>query len=317
MKFYNQNYFYYQNYDIIYEQFLTSNMQAVILGSELPVKKCRFCNKENAEYDENRKQKVTFKKNSHVIPEALGNKKLFMNYECDLCNAEFGDGIENQFGNWSKPMRTLYRLKGKKGVPTFKNNSKSNSGRIEYKEEKLISTNSEDDLVHTFDETQKKITYHLKRDTYIPRDVLKTFVKMGVSLIPDNELTPFEPLIKWIKGDETIDFTISINHTFRPGVYPNDFIFLTVLRRKKIINHVPYAVFILSYGNDIFQLPLTAVDYDQKLNGCDIDFPFFFLPNNTDFDPLFERLNLNNTCAVKNEQVLVDIEFSEVNKITI
>lgn len=303
--------FYEQNYDIIYQQFITSTMKSVTLSSDLPVKKCRFCGKENGAYvdvvTDGKKEKVevTFRKTSHVIPESLGNKKLFMDYECDLCNAKFGCGIEDQFGNWSMPMRTLVRIRGKKGVPTLKKNLKDNGWRLEYTEGKLVVTTYEEDPVFEIDEENKNITLYLKRDTYVPRDVLKAFIKMGLSLIPDSELLPFKPLISWIKGDENLNPFIKINYTFRPGAFPNDLIVLIVMRRKVIVDHVPYAFFILSYGNEVFQIPLPVYNYDKKVSE-NIVIPYFPSSTFKELDvcgikPRYSNLDLNDICQVKNE----------------
>jgi len=49
----------------------------------------------------------------------LVNKSLFTAYECDMCNDDFGKGIEQDLGNWSKPKRTMARIRGKSGVPTL------------------------------------------------------------------------------------------------------------------------------------------------------------------------------------------------------
>lgn len=312
MKFYSDNIFFYENYDTIYLQAITSKTKNIILGKEMLIRKCRFCNKEDGEYDDVRGQKVTFKKLSHVIPELLGNKKLFMKYECDLCNEEFGKGIENQFGNWSKPMRTMYRIKGKRGVPAFKHNSKESSSRIDYIEiENRLRIN---DFVMDVSEEDRTVTFCLKRDTYVPRDVLKAFVKIGVSLIPESELQPFKPLIEWIKGDQSIDLEMRINHTFRPGNFRRDFIFISILRRKENIDHVSYAILILAYGNDVFQIPLPALDYDQKLNGLDIDFPFFKFPDdiNIRVDSRYEQLDLNGVDEIKNEKISLTFKFDQI-----
>ena len=83
----------------------------VVLG-EASSRTCRFCGKSEPE--------VTFKLEAHAIPEGLGNKSIFSNYECDPCNQAFGRGIENDLGNWSKPMRTFSRIRGKNSVPTLK-----------------------------------------------------------------------------------------------------------------------------------------------------------------------------------------------------
>jgi len=47
---------------------------------------CRFCKK--------KKPDVKFKKEAHAISEALGNKKLILNEECDSCNEFFDENIE-------------------------------------------------------------------------------------------------------------------------------------------------------------------------------------------------------------------------------
>jgi len=47
---------------------------------------CRFCGKNDKE--------VPFKEDAHIFPEAIGNKALASNYECDNCNGFFGETIE-------------------------------------------------------------------------------------------------------------------------------------------------------------------------------------------------------------------------------
>jgi len=53
---------------------------------------CRFCSN-----GMNTKDKVTFKLKAHAISEALGNKLIVLNEECDTCNAKFGITIEKDF----------------------------------------------------------------------------------------------------------------------------------------------------------------------------------------------------------------------------
>ncbi|WP_279476738.1 hypothetical protein [Aeromonas veronii] len=57
-----------------------------------------------------------FIKKAHAVPELLGNKFLFSKNECDLCNAIFSK-IERDFSFFIGIDRTLYSMKGKKGVP--------------------------------------------------------------------------------------------------------------------------------------------------------------------------------------------------------
>ncbi len=66
---------------------------------------CRFCNE--------KKPKVTFKKEAHAISEALGNKKLILNEECDDCNEFFDENIERDFINYHNLARTMFGIKNK------------------------------------------------------------------------------------------------------------------------------------------------------------------------------------------------------------
>src|SRR5271156_6826188 len=85
--------------------------EKIFLGDK-EKRKCRFCGETTP--------KVSFRKQAHALPECIGNKSLFTYYECDTCNKGFGDGCENDFGNWSLPMRTMSRICGGNGIPTIK-----------------------------------------------------------------------------------------------------------------------------------------------------------------------------------------------------
>jgi HNH endonuclease len=103
--------FYKSYYEVTGSWSLRRGKREVALGSA-EVRYCRFCGR--------RPPLASFSQVAHAVPEALGNGTLFSNYECDSCNQVFGRGIENDFGNWSKPMRTIARVRGKSGVPTLK-----------------------------------------------------------------------------------------------------------------------------------------------------------------------------------------------------
>src|SRR5690554_6638537 len=59
------------------------------------------------------KDKVTFKKKSHLLPEALGNKKYFSNEECDACNERFGEEYEDPLAVMLNFQRTFLGVRGK------------------------------------------------------------------------------------------------------------------------------------------------------------------------------------------------------------
>ena len=88
--------FYAAFYELIGSWALQPGKKEPVLG-KTGIQSCRFCGGSSPE--------VSFQQEAHAIPEALGNKTLFTSYECDNCNQKFGRGIENDLGNWSKPMR--------------------------------------------------------------------------------------------------------------------------------------------------------------------------------------------------------------------
>ena len=77
---------------------------------------CRFCGKSIVDG-------ATFNHKSHAISEALGNKTLFCNEECDSCNKRLAP-IEDNLSAYLEIRRSLCGITGKKGT-TGKNNVKT------------------------------------------------------------------------------------------------------------------------------------------------------------------------------------------------
>jgi HNH endonuclease len=165
----------------------------VVLG-ETANRVCRFCGKTSPA--------VTFKPEAHAIPELLGNKSITATYECDACNQFFGSGIENDLGNWSKPLRSFARIRGKSGVPTLKKGGPNPGWRIEYEETGFKVTSYENEPLFEIDEANKKITFELKRDSYTPVAVLKALVKIGLTLMPETEIGNFVHSLAWIQNPD-------------------------------------------------------------------------------------------------------------------
>lgn len=249
--------FYDQHYDIIVRHFLKPQKKEAPLEAQQD-QACRFCGKRSPD--------VSFKLEAHAIPEALGNKTLFSAYECDACNELFGHGIENDLGNWSKPARTLTRIRGKKGVPTLKKGS-SGGWRIQAGPVGLEITAYEDDPIVTVDEAAKKVTFRLRRDPYTPVAVLKAFAKIGLTILPEEEIRHFGHALQWIRETDhaKLRWKFPIFYTFQPGPLPNDLLVAFILRRKPDAENVPYAFLVLSYGNEVFQIMIPTPERDRAL----------------------------------------------------
>jgi hypothetical protein len=258
--------FYEARYEVL-NRWLLRPGDKVVLGDKKN-RKCRFCGKQAPE--------VTFRKVAHAIPEALGNKSIETTYECDTCNEGFGSSIENDLGNWSKPMRTFARIRGKSGVPTLKRGGDT-GWRIEYDATGFKISAYEDDPIFVLDEANRRIKFELKRDPHTPVAVLKAFMKIGLTLLPDDEFQNFQEVTAWVRSrDHSIPFLdrSPVIYTFQPGPMPNDLISVFMLRRKQGITDVPYMFLVLGYGNEVFQVMLPSRQHDgEHVNTSLLPFP--------------------------------------------
>ena len=167
-------------------------------------------------------------------------------------------------------MRTFARIRGKSGVPTLKKGSDAPGWRIEYGDGGFNITSYEDDPLYEVDEAKKTITFKLKRDAYTPVAVLKAFMKIGLTMLPDKEIENFPHLMAWVREtDHSRRFAeqCPIIYSFQPGPMPNDLIAAFILRRKPEATGCAYAYLVLGYGNEVFQVQLPSLKHDATMNG--------------------------------------------------
>jgi hypothetical protein len=263
LRFYDRNY-------VAIRQWILQPGHKVILQSSQPGV-CRFCRLSTPE--------VTFKTEAHALPECTGNKSLITKYECDNCNHFFGAGIENDFGAWTKAQRTVSGVKGKKGVPTLKQESPDRQWRFEHDATGLKLTHDKGDPIAVVDETAKQITLTVPCDPYTPIAVLKAFTKMALSLLPDEEIPNFQEALAWSrnanhKADPVKPFAFPVLYTFVPGNNPVETAAL-LLRRRSDDLPVPYLTFVLSYGNEMFQTIIPCPEHDAAIGGQKIALLYF------------------------------------------
>ena len=262
--------FYEASYDWLGGSFLTPDQRATLGDRENRV--CRFCGLSEP--------KVSFRTKAHAIPEFLGNKSLLTNYECDSCNQHFGTSIENDLASWTKPSRTLARIRGKRGIPAIKKVGAAEGWRIEY-DSGIRVTQYENDPIAEVDEEQKCITFKLKRDPYTPVAVLKAFVRIGLTVLPQSEVSRFRDTIEWIRcQDHSKPFVQSfpILHTFQPGPMRNDLTVLMLMRRKPDVSEAPFAFLVIGFGNDVFQVFLPCPEEDKQIHAQRLYLPPFPTP---------------------------------------
>jgi len=180
------------NYDLIfYDKNFT--IGKIYIGKKND-KKCRFCNKD--------KTTATFKTRAHAVPEFLGNKKYLSYEECDNCNKYFSEKLEDNLDKFTKPYRTIARIKGKNKIPTYKSKDKKTWLGFESTKKELLLKDVVDSGFINLEFDKKKISMRLKFEQYIPTAVYKCLVKIALSLMSQNELPSFQKTIKWIRHED-------------------------------------------------------------------------------------------------------------------
>lgn len=153
---------------------------------------CRFC--QNGMHTE---VKVTFDKKAHAFSEALGNKSVVLNEECDDCNEKFGTTIEEDLIIYFDIYRVLYQVKGKKGVP-----------KLKYKDKGMVTSIDGGMIVQSqniqYEEERGEINILLEaHQTYKNVNIYKTLCKYVLSTINKEELLYLQDTIRWVTSKES------------------------------------------------------------------------------------------------------------------
>lgn len=157
---------------------------------------CRFCGKKYPE--------VRFKrKNAHAIPDALGNKLIFCNDECQSCNASLSH-IDKELAEYLKFRRADNKIVNKKNkiIKVWGHNFFYDGSIGELKISRLAILKETESQYYIKLEGAEPIT-HL--------GIYKALVKIAIDLIPRYLVDEFRTTINWIKGE------------FVPKVLPNVF----------------------------------------------------------------------------------------------
>lgn len=173
---------------------------------------CRYCGR--------REPEVTFESLAHLLPDFMGNRHLATHFECDSCNNWFSK-YETTFANYFGISRTISQILGKKGtVPGYQDDKLGFNLSVGEKAMHLAFTTGK--MPFTIDKENKKLTIHTTRPGYIPLHLVKLLWKVGLALLPEEEVTDFawvrELLLsnahdQKVKGDKRLQVSIQ----FIPG----------------------------------------------------------------------------------------------------
>ena len=271
---------------------------------------CRFCNTTG---------KGNFRKIAHAIPEALGNKLLFCNEECDSCNSRLAS-VESHFVHLMDIRRALCK------VPT-----KKTSKVISLYGENFTLLPDEQGSPNLYVKREEvkhmgngRYSYHLKNSSEVTNEgIYKALVKMVIDLMPTSELTHFRNTITWINGCQTDRNLPSVFYAVRSPkehLYLQPRLDLFLNTQQKYIDS-PYCTAIL-FTTDIqyiFVVPFVDIDmgqfkYNDQLLGHWKRMFTMLTPrqwveqNTSDTNPAYTWLNFEFSRSNKNVHILDGFE---------
>ena len=243
---------------------------------------CRYCNKRSPE--------VSFRKVALSISEALGNKKIITNDECDACNEKFGKGIENDLILYLNLYRVFFGIRGKKGIPKFKgkNFEIENIETIKIKQilsDEEINNPNHDDLQIRLKATEKITT----------QNIYKTLSKYALGVIDRTQIVNFKDTIEWINGKRNIDNLpkVAILSSYVLfSTHPQ----LMVYIRKTEDNKLPYAVaeFRFTYLTFVYIIPNSNKDTTDFTQDNNFEYFWDFFKHYSSIqDWSFQKMNDN------------------------
>ena len=274
-------------------------------------RKCRYC---GGAYPN-----VSFHKDAHLFPELIGNKTLFCDYECDDCNWLFGT-YENNFTRLIEFERRISKTRVKGGYPKFTSTNKEI--KVQTTEFHGVDATEigralagSDNMI--FDEETASWRIKFKLNGYVPNKIYKYFIKLGLSLLPENVVhdkyahalnyISKKPNWKlkdcWVQG-----YQINLGTSFRPHVY--------IYKKKDTSLKAPTHVMAFYCLNLIFTVALPFYKDDFSFYNeiiTPIPYPPFFAP---DADICIIRIdefayNLNSEETKKQEEKEIIFEMNK------
>lgn len=318
---------YKMTFDDFFAAYSIISIREASLPLEFPLKpkherECRFCGE--------RPPAVSFKKRAHLVPELLGNKKMFSDFECDSCNARFGRN-ENDLANFLGFTRSFSRIKGKTGIPKFKSPDETLIIKEGYMSESdtekkiVIESLGEGNDHFVLDPSKKKLVLNSVRHSYTPFNVYKAFLKVALSIIDESEVSKYSKAMDILMDraavqDEASGFFTLPLYVFPGPAFPAPLLLL--FEKKEQADLRPTHIAAIYFHNYIYQIALPFYDGDEwmydgkKQVVIQIAPPFVDEPWAEHFGyPTQKRMNFSKRTRVKGEKQTVTFSFHTTLKL--
>ncbi len=154
---------------------------------------CRFCNRNS--------EKTTFELRAHLLSKFIGNNILFSDFECDECNGYFSK-METDLSYYLGLSRSIVEPNADRRIPTFVEPGRGltiQAVPIGNETTIVISRDDPNDGKIINDPTTGITTVKATRHSFVPVRVYRAFLKMGLSLLSDREVSEnYKATLDWL-----------------------------------------------------------------------------------------------------------------------
>ena len=220
-----------------------------LAGEDSKERVCRFCGMSIVDG-------ATFNHKSHAIPEALGNKTLFCNEECDSCNKRLAP-IEDSLSAYLEIRRSLCDITGKKG----KNSVAGQNFVFDSKTHQLLL----DEKARVDDEGDRIRVRLDGRVTFTLQGLYKALAKIIIDLVDNSKLFHFRNTISWINGNLCAKEFPPIKQLYCDTVHKQPILELFIRKDEYNTDVGPYCFANLHVCDLVLQyvVPFVDVDYGK------------------------------------------------------
>jgi len=299
-----------KNYKIIFSNL---NKQEEYNIGKTQNKVCRFCGLNE--------EQTTFNTVAHAIPECLGNKQIICLDECDNCNRDFANNIEDHLAAITLPYRVINMIEGKRKTPSYQTQDQKSKINIEDAENKFMRIISrEDSEFVVLDEKNKSFRIEYDLPTHIPAAAYKTLVKMALSIMSNEQIKDFSILNSWIQDkDHTKNLMNPLNvlMTVIPGINPFKETTVFLLKKYTEREEYPDSTFILAFGNVMYQIILPS-DNEIKEKASKKTLLKFLTPFEVNWNlgkPTHRMLDWSQNTKVKLCKQFMDFGYDQIIKL--
>jgi hypothetical protein len=262
------------------------------LGNEKP-RRCKFCGKDKAG--------TSFKKESHIIPAALGNRSLFSFEECDMCNEKYSS-FENDLIVSLEAIRAMGRSRTRKGGAKYKPRGESfiESGVGSNTVEMRLSANDPSIKMEDVGENTLRLTFEI--GPHRPIFIAKELARLFLLCVKEREFSENSHLLRWI-NNEIQPFPIKYFRIFIPG---SGLINTQLIILKRVIADPVFAPFVvyLMYRNFCFVFHVPESSFQLKEYSFSNEFKELFKNSQP------EQITCNGDEALPREERFITLKYT-------